>query len=120
MAKVMIISENNELSLAIKYVLRREGHDVEIMPTFCESEAYLYSGGNSAVILIDSDAIHHCRAGKRASEKLRSITKGNARIIYLATKGSDNASAEGADTIVYKPFTAHDIQTEVRNALATL
>lgn len=119
MANVMIVSENMELSLAIKYVLRRDGHNVEILPTFCESEAYLYNGGRASIIFIDSDAVHHCRSSKRASEKLKAISK-NAKIIYLTTKGQDTAPAEGADAIIYKPFTAHEIQTEVRDAIPTL
>jgi DNA-binding response OmpR family regulator len=118
MAKIMIISEDNELSIAMKHVMRREGHDVEIMPTFCESEAFLYGGGKTDMIFIDIDAIHHCRSAARATEKLKSISR-NARVICLATKGQNIEPTQGADSIIYKPFTAHEIQTEVNHAVAT-
>lgn len=116
MSHILIVSENNELSLAIKFVLRREGHDVEIASTFCDAESYLYQGHHADVVMIDADATHHCRSASRASEKLKGISGG--RIIYLATKSDEDGPRKGSDSTLYKPFTACDVQREVRDAIA--
>ena len=119
MSAILIICDENELALALKHVLRGDGHgtNIETVSSFCEAETLIHRISFDLVV-VDGDMKPRCRTMQRASERIKRL-RPRAKILFMTSDSDSTREASvSADAIIVKPFTSCDIIREAHHALA--
>ena len=91
--KIMIVDDEPNIVLALKFLMEDEGYDV-----------------------------HYCYDGETAVENVMKVTPDLTAIIFLTAKGASKDKIEGydsgAETYIVKPFDNDEIVAKVREVLS--
>ena len=119
--RVLVVDDEPNIVLSLRFLMEREGFEVEVAPT---GEAALQALGRSPVDLVLFDVMMPEFDGFEVCERIRSNPAWAAtRIVMLTAKGRtverDRGLGLGADAYVTKPFSTRELVARVKQMLAT-
>jgi DNA-binding response OmpR family regulator len=117
--RVLVVDDEPNIVMSLRFLMEREGFEVEVVPT---GEAALKALGRGPADLVLLDVMMPALDGFEVCQRIRSNPAwANTRIIMLTAKGReierDKGLALGADTYVTKPFSTSELVAEVKRML---
>lgn len=118
--RILIVEDNSEIAIGIEFLLRREGHDVEVVGTAADAiecvEEFWPELAFIEANLPDRDGFTLC-------QQLRAIpTEEPPHIVLLASDTADDladrAKLAGADDFVGIPFVTLELLARVKSVLS--
>jgi two-component system response regulator RegX3 len=111
---VLVVEDEESISDALSYMLRKEGFEVAVCPTGPDALEVFDRDGADLVLL---DLMLPGPAGTEVCQRLRQ--RSNVPVIMLTVKDTDRAVGLGlgADDHVTKPFTWRELLTRIRAVL---
>ena len=118
--RVLVVDDEPNIVLSLRFLMEREGFEVEVAPT---GEAALQALGRSPVDLVLLDVMMPEFDGFEVCERIRRNPAWAAtRIVMLTAKGRtverDRGLGLGADAYVTKPFSTRELVARVKQMLA--
>ena len=118
--RVLVVDDEPNIVLSLRFLMEREGFEVEVAPT---GEAALQALGRSPVDLVLLDVMMPEFDGFEVCERIRRNPAWAAtRIVMLTAKGRtverDRGLGLGADAYVTKPFSTRELVARVKKMLA--
>jgi two-component system, OmpR family, alkaline phosphatase synthesis response regulator PhoP len=118
--RVLVVDDEPNIVLSLRFLMEREGFEVEVAPT---GEAALQALGRSPVDLVLLDVMMPGLDGFEVCERIRTDPAWAAtRIVMLTAKGRaverDRGLGLGADAYVTKPFSTRELVARVKQMLA--
>jgi DNA-binding response OmpR family regulator len=118
--RVLIVDDEPNIVVSVEFLMRQEGHDVE-MAADGESALELLASFDPDLVLLD--VMMPKMSGFDVLQRIRTDSDlPNPAVIMLTARGRDveveKGRALGADAYVTKPFATQDLVTAVRDVLA--
>ena len=118
--RVLVVDDEPNIVLSLRFLMEREGFEVEVAPS---GEAALQALGRSPVDLVLLDVMMPEFDGFEVCERIRRNPAWAAtRIVMLTAKGRtverDKGLGLGADAYVTKPFSTRELVARVKQMLA--
>ena len=117
--RVLVVDDEPNIVMSLRFLMEREGFEVEVAPT---GEAALKALDRGPADLVLLDVMMPALDGFEVCQRIRSNPAWtNTRIIMLTAKGReverDKGLALGADEYVTKPFSTRDLVARVKEML---
>jgi DNA-binding response OmpR family regulator len=117
--RVLVVDDEPNIVLSLRFLMEREGFEVEVAPT---GEAALQALGRRPVDLVLLDVMMPEFDGFEVCQRIRSNPAWAAtRIVMLTAKGRtverDKGLGLGADAYVTKPFSTRELVARVKQML---
>jgi DNA-binding response OmpR family regulator len=117
--RVLVVDDEPNIVMSLRFLMEREGFEVEVAPT---GEAALRALDRGPVDLVLLDVMMPALDGFEVCQRIRSNPAWtNTRIIMLTAKGReverDKGLALGADDYVTKPFSTRELVARVKQML---
>jgi DNA-binding response OmpR family regulator len=117
--RVLVVDDEPNIVMSLRFLMEREGFEVEVVPT---GEAALKALGRGPADLVLLDVMMPALDGFEVCQRIRSNPAwANTRIIMLTAKGReverDKGLALGADDYVTKPFSTRELVARVKQML---
>ncbi len=119
--RVLVVDDEPNIVLSLRFLMEREGFEVEVAPT---GEAALQALGRRPVDLVLLDVMMPELDGFEVCERIRTNPDWAAtRIVMLTAKGRaverDKGLGLGADAYVTKPFSTRELVARVKQMLSS-
>jgi DNA-binding response OmpR family regulator len=116
MRRILIVDDEPSIVIALEYLLKREGYQVE---TAVDGEAALEAVTREVPHLVILDVMLPKLSGFDVCKRLRADPRfGALKILMLTAKGREIEVAKGialgADAYVTKPFSTRDLVAQIR------
>jgi DNA-binding response OmpR family regulator len=117
--RVLVVDDEPNIVMSLRFLMEREGFEVEVAPT---GEAALQALDRGPADLVLLDVMMPALDGFEVCQRIRSNPAWtNTRIIMLTAKGReverDKGLALGADDYVTKPFSTRELVARVKQML---
>ena len=117
--RVLVVDDEPNIVMSLRFLMEREGFEVEVAPT---GEAALKALGRGPADLVLLDVMMPALDGFEVCQRIRSNPAwADTRIIMLTAKGReverDKGLALGADEYVTKPFSTRELVARVKQML---
>ena len=117
--RVLVVDDEPNIVMSLRFLMEREGFEVEVAPT---GEAALKALDRGPADLVLLDVMMPALDGFEVCQRIRSNPAWtNTRIIMLTAKGReverDKGLALGADDYVTKPFSTRELVARVKQML---
>jgi DNA-binding response OmpR family regulator len=117
--RVLVVDDEPNIVMSLRFLMEREGFEVEVAPT---GEAALRALDRGPVDLVLLDVMMPALDGFEVCQRIRSNPAwSDTRIIMLTAKGReverDKGLALGADEYVTKPFSTRELVARVKQML---
>jgi DNA-binding response OmpR family regulator len=117
--RVLVVDDEPNIGLSLRFLMEREGFEVEVAPT---GEAALAALGRRPADLVLLDVMMPELDGFEVCERIRSNPAwAKAKIVMLTAKGReverDKGLALGADAYVTKPFSTRELVLRIKQML---
>jgi DNA-binding response OmpR family regulator len=117
--RVLVVDDEPNIVMSLRFLMEREGFEVEVAPT---GEAALKALDRGPADLVLLDIMMPALDGFEVCQRIRSNPAWtNTRIIMLTAKGReverDKGLALGADDYVTKPFSTRELVARVKQML---
>ena len=117
--RVLVVDDEPNIVMSLRFLMEREGFEVEVAPT---GEAALRALDRGPVDLVLLDVMMPALDGFEVCQRIRSNPAwSDTRIIMLTAKGReierDKGLALGADAYVTKPFSTRELVARVKQML---
>ena len=117
--RVLVVDDEPNIVMSLRFLMEREGFEVEVAPT---GEAALKALDRGPADLVLLDVMMPALDGFEVCQRIRSNPAWtNTRIIMLTAKGReverDKGLALGADEYVTKPFSTRELVARVKQML---
>lgn len=117
--RVLVIEDEDNVALALEYVIRREGYDFLRVSDGAEAAAVLLEQRPDIVLL---DVMLPNVSGYEICDMLRRTPElRDTRVIIMTARGStlqrDRALSVGADDFLPKPFSLEDLRSKLKAQL---
>ena len=117
--RVLVVDDEPNIVMSLRFLMEREGFEVEVAPT---GEAALKALDRGPADLVLLDVMMPALDGFEVCQRIRSNPAWTAtRIIMLTAKGReverDKGLALGADEYVTKPFSTRELVARVKQML---
>jgi DNA-binding response OmpR family regulator len=117
--RVLVVDDEPNIVMSLRFLMEREGFEVEVAPT---GEAALQALDRGPADLVLLDVMMPSLDGFEVCQRIRSNPAWtNTRIIMLTAKGReverDKGLALGADDYVTKPFSTRELVARVKRML---
>ena len=117
--RVLVVDDEPNIVMSLRFLMEREGFEVEVAPT---GEAALRALDRGPVDLVLLDVMMPALDGFEVCQRIRSNPAwSDTRIIMLTAKGReverDKGLALGADEYVTKPFSTRDLVARIKEML---
>jgi DNA-binding response OmpR family regulator len=117
--KVLVVDDEPNIVMSLRFLMEREGYQVEVAPT---GEAALDALGREPADLVLLDVMMPDVDGFEVCQRIRTSSAWAAtKIIMLTAKGREvereKGLALGADAYVTKPFSTRDLVVRVKQML---
>lgn len=119
--RVLVVEDEDNIALALEFLLKREGYEVDRWPTGAAAVEHIRATLPGLVLL---DVMLPEVSGYEICQETR-LDPGLAtvRILMMTARGSAmerrKSIALGADGFISKPFDPKELRTEVRRLLTT-
>jgi DNA-binding response OmpR family regulator len=119
--RVLVVDDEPNIVMSLRFLMEREGFEVEVAPT---GEAALKALDRGPADLVLLDVMMPALDGFEVCQRIRSNPAWtNTRIIMLTAKGReverDKGLALGADEYVTKPFSTRELVARVKQMLGS-
>jgi DNA-binding response OmpR family regulator len=119
--RVLVVDDEPNIVMSLRFLMEREGLDVEIAPT---GEAALQALERAPADLVLLDVMMPQLDGFEVCQRIRADPRWAAvKIIMLTAKGReverDKGRALGADAYVTKPFSTRELVARVKQMLGS-
>ena len=119
--RVLVVDDEPNIVMSLRFLMEREGFEVEVAPT---GEAALRALDRGPVDLVLLDVMMPALDGFEVCQRIRSNPAwSDTRIIMLTAKGReverDKGLALGADEYVTKPFSTRELVARVKQMLGS-
>jgi len=119
--RVLVVDDEPNIVMSLRFLMEREGFEVEVAPT---GEAALKALDRGPADLVLLDVMMPALDGFEVCQRIRSNPAwSNTRIIMLTAKGReverDKGLALGADEYVTKPFSTRELVARVKQMLGS-
>ena len=119
--RVLVVDDEPNIVMSLRFLMEREGFEVEVAPT---GEAALKALGRGPADLVLLDVMMPALDGFEVCQRIRSNPAwADTRIIMLTAKGReverDKGLALGADEYVTKPFSTRELVARVKQMLGS-
>jgi DNA-binding response OmpR family regulator len=117
--RVLVVDDEPNIVMSLRFLMEREGFEVEVAPT---GEAALKALDRGPADLVLLDVMMPALDGFEVCQRIRGNPAwSNTRIIMLTAKGReverDKGLALGADDYVTKPFSTRELVARVKRML---
>ena len=117
--RVLVIEDEDNIAIALEYILAREGYDVDRWETGAAAIDHIRATHPRLVLL---DVMLPEVSGYEICQETRlDPTLSNVKILIMTARGSvmerRKSMALGADGFISKPFDPKELRTEVRRLL---
>jgi DNA-binding response OmpR family regulator len=117
--RVLVVDDEPNIVMSLRFLMEREGFEVEVAPT---GEAALKALDRGPADLVLLDVMMPALDGFEVCQRIRSNPAwADTRIIMLTAKGReverDKGLALGADEYVTKPFSTRELVARVKQML---
>jgi DNA-binding response OmpR family regulator len=117
--RVLVVDDEPNIVMSLRFLMEREGFEVEVAPT---GEAALKALDRGPADLVLLDVMMPALDGFEVCQRIRGNPAWtNTRIIMLTAKGReverDKGLALGADDYVTKPFSTRELVVRVKQML---
>jgi DNA-binding response OmpR family regulator len=117
--KVLVVDDEPNIVMSLRFLMEREGYQVEVAPT---GEAALGALAREPADLVLLDVMMPDLDGFEVCQRIRTNRAWSAtKVIMLTAKGREvereKGLALGADAYVTKPFSTHDLVVRVKQML---
>jgi DNA-binding response OmpR family regulator len=117
--RVLVVDDEPNIVMSLRFLMEREGFEVEVAPT---GEAALQALDRGPADLVLLDVMMPELDGFEVCQRIRSNPAWtNTRVIMLTAKGReverDKGLALGADEYVTKPFSTRELVARVKQML---
>jgi DNA-binding response OmpR family regulator len=117
--KVLVVDDEPNIVMSLRFLMEREGYQVEVAPT---GEAALGALGREPADLVLLDVMMPDVDGFEVCQRIRTNRAWSAtKVIMLTAKGREvereKGLALGADAYVTKPFSTRDLVVRVKQML---
>jgi DNA-binding response OmpR family regulator len=117
--RVLVVDDEPNIVLSLRFLMEREGFEVEVAPT---GEAALEALGQRPADLVLLDVMMPALDGFEVCRRIRSNPAwADAKVVMLTAKGReverDKGLALGADAYVTKPFSTRELVARVKEML---
>jgi DNA-binding response OmpR family regulator len=117
--RVLVVDDEPNIVMSLRFLMEREGFEVEVAPT---GEAALNALDRGPAELVLLDVMMPALDGFEVCQRIRGNPAWSAtRIIMLTARGRDvereRGLALGADAYVTKPFSTRDLVEQVKRML---
>ena len=117
--RVLVVDDEPNIVMSLRFLMEREGFEVEVAPT---GEAALKALDRGPADLVLLDVMMPALDGFEVCQRIRSNPAwSGTRIIMLTAKGReverDKGLALGADEYVTKPFSTRELVARVKQML---
>jgi DNA-binding response OmpR family regulator len=117
--KVLVVDDEPNIVMSLRFLMEREGYQVEVAPT---GEAALGALGREPADLVLLDVMMPDVDGFEVCQRIRTNRAWSAtKVIMLTAKGREvereKGLALGADAYVIKPFSTRDLVVRVKQML---
>jgi DNA-binding response OmpR family regulator len=118
-SKILIVDDEPNIVIALEFLMRRHGFDVRVARNGEEALAAVADFQPDVVLL---DVMMPVKDGYQVAQEIRADPElKGTRIIMLTAKGRDTeiskGMAVGADAYVTKPFSTHELITQIKRVL---
>ena len=118
--KILIADDEPNIVIALEFLLRKSGHEVQIARNGDEALALVESGSPDLVLL---DVMMPLRSGYDVCRQIRGRAHGRRiKILMLSAKGSEADMSKGleagADLYITKPFSTRELVDKINGLLA--
>jgi DNA-binding response OmpR family regulator len=119
--RVLVVDDEPNIVMSLRFLMEREGLDVEVAPT---GEAALQALERAPADLVLLDVMMPQLDGFEVCQRIRADPRWAAvKIIMLTAKGReverDKGRALGADAYVTKPFSTRELVARVKQMLGS-
>ena len=117
--RVLVIEDEDNIAIALEYILSREGYDVDRWGTGAAAMDHIRATRPNLVLL---DVMLPAVSGYEICQETRlDPTLSGVKILIMTARGSvmerRKSMALGADGFISKPFDPKELRTEVRRLL---
>lgn len=117
--KVLVVDDEPNIVMSLRFLMEREGYQVEVAPT---GQAALGALGREPADLVLLDVMMPDVDGFEVCQRIRTNPAwGATKVVMLTAKGRDvereRGLALGADAYVTKPFSTRELMVRVRQML---
>lgn len=117
--RVLVVEDEDNVALAIEYVIRREGYDFRRIADGAEADHVLKDMRPDVVLL---DVMLPNKSGYEICDRLRADRSlSGTRVIMMTARGSaaqrQLALSAGADDFLAKPFSLDDLRAKLKAQL---
>ncbi|MGH6942790.1 MAG: response regulator transcription factor [Geminicoccaceae bacterium] len=117
--RVLVVDDEPNIVMSLRFLMEREGFEVEVAPT---GEAALRALDRGPADLVLLDVMMPALDGFEVCQRIRGHPAWRAtKVIMLTAKGRDverdKGLALGADAYVTKPFSTRELVTRVKRML---
>lgn len=119
--RVLVIEDEDNIALALEFLLKREGYDVDRWPTGAAALEHIRATHPGLVLL---DVMLPEVSGYEICQEARlDPSLSDVRILIMTARGSvmerRKSMALGADGFISKPFDPKELRAEVKRLLMT-
>jgi DNA-binding response OmpR family regulator len=117
--KVLVVDDEPNIVMSLRFLMEREGYQVEVAPT---GEAALGALGREPADLVLLDVMMPEVDGFEVCQRIRTNPAwGATKVVMLTAKGREvereKGLALGADAYVTKPFSTRELMVRVKQML---